>query len=372
MVQLNAEQQSAVDLFLTTPLLVIEGGPGTGKTTVIKELVVPGEQTLLCAPTGNAAQRLAKSTDRTAYTIDSILWSFSLCDRYKYANVIVDEASMVNLNTIEFLLEKLRPKRLVLVGDVRQLPCQQGSSVLPNLLAVPSVQRVRLVQNHRQAVSALQRMLVTMGTPAFRRETDANIEWMAFTSMDQVVKKATELFNQADRNAQILAFTNKLCQDLNHRTARSGSETGSETDPVVVIQPGITVGDRVVCTSNLKHKDGSILVANGCIGIVKTSRQINYANGFKDTLKKATGQFRSAFAPARAITVHKSQGNEFDVVGIVVIGGYPDPPLELLYTAMSRFKQKLYIVGVGREVDELFAKRFYASLNPEFIAEYSL
>ncbi len=107
-----------------------------------------------------------------------------------------------------------------------------------------------------------------------------------------------------------------------------------------------------------------MLVSNGTTGVVANENLIKYDNGFKDRTTKRSVGFKSEFVTARAMTVHKSQGNEFSYVGIIVLGGWSEAPLEIMYTALSRFKGKVYLYGTGRELDDTFLnKRFMPAVG---------
>ncbi len=372
------EQREIVRLYATQCLLVVQGPPGSGKSTAIRHMIIPNELTLLLAPTGGATDRLSSVCGETAYTIDRVLCSSELVKSFRGANIVVDEASMVSIDKAEEILKKLRPKRIAFVGDENQLPCQDGHPVLSTLLRCDGIHRVILNSNHRQqGQSALLRTISNMGKGA-DAETDDNFEVIACSSELDAIRRAIEFFQQQQamedegegEGALALAFTRDICAQVNR-------ETKSALAGPAVYPDGPCVGDRVVCTKNIYHeKTRKILVANGTRGTIKTTGLVVYDNGFRDSKIKVPTErrpkgFRSEFEVARAMTVHKAQGNEFNIYGIVIVGGWGgSPPLELLYTALSRFKGKLAVFGAGRDLDKMFRRgEFKPILDVAKIAE---
>jgi exodeoxyribonuclease V alpha subunit len=345
---LTTEQQAAVDHFRTHRFTLIHGGPGTGKTTVIRALltVVGNEPTLLCAPTGNATNRIEKATGRAAHVLEKVLHDAAAIQRYQRCTLILDEASMISVDTLRLAMTSLHPKRLTLIGDSKQLPCMNGFSVLSTLMTLPAIPVMTLTRNHRQqGTSALVRTLGELGQGK-APETDAQFQIRTCKTKQDVLQKAASLYVHG--KTQMLAFTNDMCTTLNHRTVNTLKAS---------VLPGIHIGDRIVCTVNVYTKEKTLLVANGVIGLVKTSKLVLYENGFRDTLRPKRG-FCSTFVPARCMTIHKSQGNEFDQTGIIVLGGWHNPPLEFIYTALSRFKNNVYVIGMEKDIREVFQTQF--------------
>lgn len=366
---LNPEQRAAVEHFRKWRFTVLLGGPGTGKTTTMKEFILPGELTLLCAATGCATDRIYKATGHAAHVISKVLFDAQAIQRYRGANLIMDEASMISIDTARQLIAAIRPKRVAFVGDSQQLPCMEGFSVISTLIQVPYLPVARLTRNHRQkGASALMRTLAGLGSGA-PPEVDDNFKLVTCQDSDAALARAVELYKGGGEGsvaprgdplpgkgggAQMLAFTNQNCAKLNAQTVNPKMNS---------VSPGIHVKDRVVCTSNLyEKKEKVILVANGVIGQVQTMRLVVYENGFRDTAR-ATRGFRSQFVPARAMTIHKSQGNEFAETGIILLGGWRDPPLEFIYTALSRFKNRVYVVGTAEDIRAVFQTSFRPSID---------
>lgn len=358
--RLTSEQLRAVDLAANHRLCIIHGGPGTGKTTIIKHLVANGTDgglALLCAPTGNAADRMFKATGLETHVLAKVLHDAKAIARYRgKCNLILDEASMISVYNANQAIAALRPRRVVLVGDTKQLPCMDGFSVLSTLIASGSVPVTNLSFNHRSTdASVMLRVLDAIGDPAKREALalrDDSFRVVVQGTSDEVLRYAAAQFLQAEAGgAQMLALTKAYCDSLNTRTGNASA---------AAVAKGVHVGDRVVCTRNLYDSATKTLsVANGMLGQVTRTNVVEYENGFRDISGPKRG-FRSQFTPARAMTVHKSQGNEFAGLGIIVLGGWRQPSAEFLYTAISRFKSKVLIVGTATDVHEAF----HASFRP--------
>jgi exodeoxyribonuclease V alpha subunit len=363
---LTEEQQFAVNYFGECDFLLLQGGPGSGKTTTICSMLRKlSGSILLCAPTGCAAERLTKVTNYTAHTIDRLLSTRNLRRTYGGAAIILDEASMVNIDSLRQLLETVEPRKILIVGDERQLPCQEGYSSLPTLLRVSGLRKIRLTRNLRQnADCALARTIARLaswdGLSPFSPDTDDKFQIIPCATQTIATKLAADKFKEAKGKAQMLALTNEFMKELNKLTASGRRE----------IEPGTSVGDRIVCTKNLYDKrSGTLFVANGVIGKVAGRNMIVYDNDYIDKRRPVHG-FHSTFETARAMTVHKSQGNEFSETGIILLGGTREIRVELIYTALSRFKNQVFLIGTSYDVNKAFQGKFSASVDDEVIGVF--
>lgn len=386
---LTDEQSRAVRLFRTRHITLLNGGPGTGKTTTVKSMLQPKvigdtQNILLCAPTGTAAERLSQLSSRPAYTIMNIFTDRTFQERFMNCILIMDEASMVSIQTMKKLLKYLNPRRVLLVGDENQLPCIDGFSVFCTLLRVKKVPSVTLTRNLRQTgENSLTRMISRLSARTAEGDfliepDDDSFEVIYVHTEDDMKKQVHDLYQryQPDEDevedrpgVQILVFTNALRDTLNELT----KNTDPDPDECVL---GYHIGDRIVCTQNLyakktrdlyAGKTRQILVSNGVIGRVHSKRELIYDNGFIDEIKRGGRSFNTKFTAARAMTVHKSQGNEFSEVGVIVLGGVRDISLELIYTAISRFKTRVYMIGTARDVRRAFASTFRHPVDEEIV-----
>ena len=342
---------------------ILTGGPGCGKTSLIKQLfLIEPEKTCLLASTGNAVDRLVRVIDADSglssqiCTLARATSSPNLIEQFKNWSFIVDESSMVSIEDAFNVLQVLEPKKLLFVGDINQLPCVNSVSILTTLCHVPKIPRVHLIQNLRQlhVDKALCKNLAAMGSPNFNMLTDDSF----ILYMDSnPIKCALNIYASLGGNAQMIAFTKAECQRLIEET--------EDTKAPRLSAPfqKFRIGDRIQCTRNhYQKKTGKLQVANGTMGII-TKRGIEYDNGFNckygDTY----------FTCSRCINVHQSQGNEFDVPGIIILSRWKaEEQLKIVYTAISRFKERVYIIYKDkRELDAIFKGTFQHRIDHKIV-----
>jgi exodeoxyribonuclease V alpha subunit len=370
-------QARAVRASLETGLLVLTGGPGTGKTTTVRALVraheALGRRVLLAAPTGRAAKRLAESTGREARTIHRLLeWSPQTAsfsrdeDRPLEADVVlVDEASMLDLLLAEALLRAVPPSAsLVLVGDVDQLPPVGAGHVLRELLASERAQVVRLTEVFRQAQESrivrgahevLRGRAPTPNAPGER--TTGDLFLVRAREPEAVCEKVVEAVRRMQtaygldpiRDVQVLVPMRRGAvgaERLNEvlQAALNPQPTG-QARPAAAAAGGFRVGDKVMQLRNDYERE----VFNGDLGEVRRvhagqtyvavdGREVAYQADDLDDLTLAY-----------ACTVHKAQGSEFPAV---VLALHPSHWVlldrSLLYTAITRARRLVVIVGDER------------------------
>ena len=402
-VTLCAEQREAVLAAAMEGIAVVTGGPGTGKTTSINciiRLMRRLGKVELCAPTGRAAKRMSEATGCPARTIHRLLeysgegqgFAKDEEDPLEADVVIVDEMSMVDIFLMRSLLRALRPgARLVLVGDADQLPSVGAGNVLRDLIAAGAVRVVRLTEIFRQAQ---QSMIVVNAHrinhgeyPVFRvKDTDFFVERkdnpaQAVQTVVGLVQKRLPAYLNADslRNIQVMApmkrgdtgvfaLNRALQQALNPPAANRPELTRGDCV--------FRLGDKVMQVRNdydiewtSPDRDGTG-VFNGDIGyIVEVNRgESEMAVEFDDGRRAVydTGML-DELEPAYCMSVHKSQGSEFDAVVLPLFSG---PPMlmtrNLLYTAVTRARRLVVIVGrescVRAMVDNNHVLRRYSGL----------
>jgi ATP-dependent exoDNAse (exonuclease V) alpha subunit len=349
--QLTSEQREAVLRYSTSRFLLINGGPGVGKTTVIKHIAAVDPHTLIMAPTGCAANRIVLATEKEAHVIKKVLFDPALIDRFYGASIIIDEGSMVSMEEFTKVLRVLKPRRLCIVADAKQLPCVENTPFLPALLATPQLPRVVLTVNHRQQGSALLTNIENMRVqPVIELIMDDTFKLIVTGSDQYSIEEGIKRYGQ-EVDAQMLAFTNATVNALLKGTEKLGCP-------------------KVVCTKNLYNKDKKMVVANGVTGCFVDDRTIAYENGFQDEMRSK--RFKSSFEASRAMTVNKAQGNEFKATGIVVATAWGGPsfPRELIYTACSRFKQKMVLITSHDMLNKLLTSKF-GSGSEEINAEFT-
>ena len=379
-------QRQAVCLAAQGGILLLTGGPGTGKTTSLRGIVAlyehMGLDVALLAPTGRAAKRLGEVTGREAQTIHRCLgMSFNELtgqvtfkknakDPLEAHAVIVDEMSMVDLELMQALLEALRPScRLVMVGDPDQLPSVGAGNVLGDMLRSGAIPAVSLTQVFRQAEqSAIIRNAhaVNVGQPPCLDSNQGDFFFLCRRSPERLVQTVVELCR--DRlprsmgvepgQIQVLSPTRKgECGTVNLNRALQAALNPPARDKRQK-QWGDMVfrtGDRVMQTRNnydvLWTKDDGTVgsgIFNGDVGVIE---DIDPAGElltirFDDRTAVYTADQLAELDMAYAMTVHKSQGSEYPAVVLVSAPAAPSLMVRgVLYTAITRARKLLVLVG---------------------------
>jgi exodeoxyribonuclease V alpha subunit len=400
-VELSEEQERAVLMALSAQIVVITGGPGTGKTTIIKAIMSIFEQsgvtTALCAPTGRAAKRIEQSTGRAASTIHRLLEYGVGEDEEFYSEarfirnednpleteaVIVDEASMIDIFLMRALLRALIPgTRLVIVGDADQLPSVGPGNVLRDVIGsavFPVSQLTRfyrqkeggaIVENAHRVNRGENPELYTTGEFIFMPETEPE----AVTGRIKQLLTQGELPAKYDilEHVQILSPVKKGLLGVHNLNM----EIRELLNPRLVSRPEVQVGDtlfregdKVMQTRNNYgmewfYADGVQMynrgagVFNGDLG-----RIVSIDTDLKEVVIRFDGNRDAAYAypeleqieHAYAVTVHKSQGSEFPVVILPLLsGGGRFLSRNLLYTALTRAMEKVIIIGRKEAVESM-------------------
>ena len=368
------EQKGAVMSAFCTDVLVITGGPGTGKTAttnaIIKGFEYKHKNVLLAAPTGRAAKRMNEVTGRPAKTIHRLLeysqGGFNRCRDYPLEGdvLIVDESSMIDTLLMRDLVAAVPPgMKLILVGDMDQLPSVGAGSVLRDVIESGEVTTVRLTQIYRQA----QDSAIIMGAHAvnhgrmpsldnapgtdlwFFRKEDKNEA--ASLIVDLVSNRIPKKFGYPAGEIQVLTpmrregdalGASELNRMLQKAVNPSGKPAATKGDTVFL------TGDRIMQTKNNYDKD----IFNGDIG-----RVVGKLSGldpdkavleteFDDRTVRLTQADIADIELAYACTVHKSQGSEYPVVVMPMHENhYIMLKRNLLYTGITRAKKQCVIVG---------------------------
>ncbi len=374
---LAESQMSALRLALTAKVLVITGGPGVGKTTIVNSilriLAAKGVGILLCAPTGRAAKRMSEATGMEARTIHRLLevdpkaggFRRGLDNPLHCDLLVVDETSMVDILLIHALLKAV-PNRaaLLIVGDVDQLPSVGPGQVLADVIGSGAITVVRLTEVFRQAAKSriiVNAHRVNQGQmPEFDPpEQDSDFYFVPAEDAETAVGRTIELVKtriprrfglDPIRDIQVLCPMNRGgvgARSLNIELQAALNPAGDRK----VERFGWTFapGDKVMQIENDYDKE----VYNGDIGYIGDvdpnageiiasfdGRSISYAFGELDML-----------VPAYATTIHKSQGSEYPAVIIPMLTQhYAMLQRNLLYTGVTRGKRLVVLVGQKKAI----------------------
>lgn len=363
-IELSPEQQDAIRRAADSKLLIVTGGPGTGKTTVIQSLIGiferKNQSVRLAAPTGRAAKRMEEASKREAKTIHRFL-EFSPNTRGFLRNrdnpidadvVIVDEASMIDIGLMHALLLALPDAvRLIVVGDVDQLPSVGPGNVLVDLIASQRIPVVRLETVFRQAaesgiISNAHR--INRGQqPEFNDRDFFFVERpepaeALDTVLELVAQRIPKKFDlDPKRDIQVLAPVHRGeagVQNLNRRL-----QEALNPGPAPAVK-ALRLGDKVIQTRN----NYELEVFNGDIGTVadlhEESKEAHIQ--FEDGAVLYPYDEVDQLALAYAITIHKSQGSEYPAVVLPLMRQhYTMLQRNILYTAITRAKKLVIIVG---------------------------
>ena len=359
----DQEQKDAIQLFFDRSFMILTGGPGTGKTTTVKGIleickdVYPDSKIQLCAPTGRASKRLAQLSNCDSRTIHSLL-QWNLEDNSFGKNeedpldvdfIIVDEFSMVDTHLFAQLLKALPQRcRILLIGDEDQLESVGPGKVLEDLIKSDVIDTVHLKKIFRQSSGS---GIVTLAKE-IREETTCHYE-----DGVEFIERTTP---------KIHGCPNRLCQRYGSRFhAESWHQCirvllalmRSIVRMQVLFNPkspqknqmkvGTTIfreNDKVMLLKNLPDED----VYNGDIGTIVEidSKQNVISVDFTNAIVDFSTDFLYYLKHAWCISVHKSQGNEYQTVFCIVdVNAKNMLEKRLLYTAISRAKKQLFIIG---------------------------
>lgn len=368
--ELTAEQQNAVEAACAHKLGVLTGGPGTGKTTTL-QLVIAALETLkarvaLCSPTGRAARRLAQATGRSAGTIHRLL-GYSPAEGFdhnednplKLDALIVDEASMIDLQLFHHLLRALPPEaHLLLTGDVDQLPSVGAGNVLRDVIDSGLARVTRLTQIFRQDMDSgivINAHRINRGQMPLLDNRRAGDFFFLETEAERIVDEVVGLVRtrlprryELDplRDIQVIApmyrgagginaLNEALQRALNGDQRRAVKQIGGRS---------FRVGDKVMQTRNNYEKD----VFNGDIGFIRAIDE--NAGGFELVMDGRILFYEWAEAEellhAWCISTHRSQGSEYPVVVMPLLTQhYMMLQRNLLYTAITRARRLVVLPG---------------------------
>ena len=402
-------QRDTLSLALRHQLVVITGGPGTGKTTSIRAILAMFDQlgirTLLTAPTGRAAKRMTELTGREAATVhrllgakfdddgEHVVFTKNEDDRLECDAVVLDECSMVDIQLMDALLKALPPQaRLVLVGDADQLPSVGPGNVFSAVIRSGVVPTVRLTEIFRQKESSRivrNAHMINKGQhPDFSENTGDFFRLkrlQAAGTVDTVVElcavRLPEKMQIPSSEIQVLSPTRKGelgTANLNKRLQEALNPPGKEKKEKAFGEAVFREGDRVMQIRNnydiLWHNGNNTAVGmgiyNGDIGTILRidPAEENLTVDFDGRVAQYGFDALLELEHAWAMTVHKAQGSEYRAVILAL--GSSAPMLmtrDVLYTAVTRAKELLILVGddavADRMVDNYRPSKRYCALR---------
>mgnify|MGYP002561596698 CR=1 FL=1 len=402
----NMDQEKAIITALNNNITIISGGPGTGKTTIINAITKlyieeyrlgPAdimETIALLAPTGRASKKLATSTSLPAYTIHRYLKWYKDSDSFFYNEynktshklIIVDEVSMIDIDLIDALLKGISPNiKLILVGDINQLPSVGPGLILEDLISSDYFNYVPLNQIYRQSDNSYipylakeirnrelsEEFLTKKDDYSFiqapKEQVKEDLEQIIRYSLDKGIDEAKmQILAPMYKGENGIDNLNLILQKIYN--PRSANKNEMIYGDVIYRE-----GDKVLQLVNDLDKN----VFNGDIGFIKSidSKEIVIDfEGNKVTYpKKDLKQIKHAYA----ITIHKSQGSEFEHVIMPVVSSYYKMLYnKLIYTGVSRAKKSLTIIGdpmaFARAVNNNYSQNRKTTLKDKIIEVYNL
>ena len=373
-IQLAQKQKEAIKACLHHGVLVLTGGPGTGKTTVIKGILsilkAQGLKIRLAAPTGRAAKRLSETTGQKALTIHRLLeannlaqddnlqlgFSKDINDQLDADVIILDEVSMVDIVLMHHFLNAVPDGcRIILVGDTDQLPAVGPGSVLKDIIRSQKIPAIRLDEIFRQAQTSMiiqNAHIINAGRLPDIRKQYSDFVFYELNDDTSITQKILDLCTKdlphegfdVLKDVQVLSPMHRfLCgvENLNLMLQEQLNPKKNQ-DELKYSSQTFRVGDKVMHIRN----NYQINVFNGDIGFIQDINNEKLTVDYFDHIVTYEKNELNELTLAYASSVHKSQGSEYKVVIIPLsTSHYIMLQRNLLYTAITRAKQKVIIIG---------------------------
>ena len=407
------QQRTAVELAASRQVMLLTGGPGTGKTTSLRGVLALfetlGLETALAAPTGRAAKRMGETCGAEALTIHRLLetkldpftgllaFTKNQDDPLEVDAVIVDETSMVDVSLMAALLAALRGDcRLVLVGDPDQLPSVGPGNVLDHLIrsgAVPAVSLTEIFRQARESAIVMNAHGVNRGTPPELTNKARDFFYLGRRDPGKTVETIVELCQtRLPRNMGIPPEQIQVLTPTRKRGAGTAALNRALQEALNPANQGkserafgpyiLREGDRVMQVKNnydLFWEDPAtgakdMGVFNGDIGTILEVNAGGVTVSFDGRLVAYPPELLGELEPAYAVTVHKAQGSEYRAV-ILALSDVPPSLLArgVLYTAITRARELFILVGDGELMARMVANdrqtRRYSALRTRLLRE---
>ena len=386
----NNDQKEAIKGAILNNFFIITGGPGTGKTTIIKAIVMILKDILdlnhddiaLLAPTGRASKRMAESVGAPAYTIHKFLkWNKEtesfLIDEYNKSHekiVIVDESSMIDIFLFSSLLKGLKLNvKLILVGDANQLPSIGPGDLLNDLLQINNIKKKYLNTIYRVKEGSYITYLANdiKNRKHFDKFPTNYSDFKFIESDDDNIKKyLKEIVNKAvekgisSENFQVLAPMYKGLNGIDSLNSMMAEIFNPNAEKFIIGDKYYRINDKVIQLVN----DVDNNVYNGDIGYIKDIYyidkklivEIDYSGNI---VEYKNGEF-DKFNLAYAVSIHKSQGSEYANVVIILASSFNRMFYnKLIYTAVTRAKSSLIILGSIDSLNKSVLTNYGANRN---------
>ncbi len=368
-IDLSTEQISAINLSINSSLSIITGGPGSGKTTLVRAMVMALKdlklKIKLCAPTGRAARRISENPGLATYnpsTIHRYLYSKKKGAKDNFDVMIVDESSMIDINLfLELLLSIPDGTGIIFIGDSDQLPPVSAGQPFNDLIKSEKIPVSYLTGNFRQKelspiVNGARDVILGYEPKVGKNHEDSDFYFLENTKdyqSDVVIKQYLSvlpdiLLGVEDNDIQILSPMRKGSTGINNLNKIIQQHLTAKGKPVYEKKAGdeyikFYLFDKVMMTQN----DYEIDVMNGDIGKIIRKIGNNFIVVFEDGNEvEFTPENRDKLDLAYAITIHKSQGSEYRAVVIPVSSNHIHMlTRKLLYTGITRGKEMVCLVG---------------------------